>query len=88
LVSIIGLLETKRVDSDTHAGEVVPPHHVAGDRSVAQRRMESVDGETFVRQRVPGVLAYGRLDRIHGPPTGRRVDVVIGEDQVSLSLMR
>ena len=55
---------------------------------VARRGLEGVDGEAFVRQRVPEVLAYGRLDRIYGPPTGRRVDIVLGGDQVSLSLMR
>jgi hypothetical protein len=41
-----------------------------------------------VRERLPEVLAYGRLERLRGPHDGRRADIVFGDDQITLSLHR
>lgn len=55
---------------------------------MARRNAEGIDADRFVRQRLPAVLAEGRLERLYGPAAGRRADIVLGSDQVTLSLSR
>ena len=55
---------------------------------IERRNLEGHDGEAFVRETLPEVLARGRLDRLYGPPNGRRADIVHRGDRVVLSLYR
>jgi hypothetical protein len=58
--------------------------HIAAKRSA----VDGVDGDVWVRERLPEILARGHLQRLYRPPNGRRADIVLGRDQVTLSLMR
>ena len=55
---------------------------------IARRNTEGVDGEGFVRETIPQVLASGSLDKMYGPPNGRRADIVHRGNRVVLSLYR
>ena len=55
---------------------------------IARRGLERVDGEAFVRDVLPDMIARGRLDRVYGAPDGRRADIVLGENKAVLSLYR
>ena len=55
---------------------------------VARRDLEGQDGERFVREIIPEVLARGRLDRVYGPPNGRRADITYQGNRAILSLYR
>ena len=55
---------------------------------IARRDLEGRGGERFAREAVPEILARGKLDRICGPPTGRRADIVFRGNRAVLSLYR
>lgn len=55
---------------------------------VAKRTAEGLDGDRFVREVLPNILAMGRLHRLYGPPAGRRADIVLANYRATLSLMR
>ena len=55
---------------------------------VARRDLEGGGGEQFAREVLPEILARGRLWRIHGPPNGRRAEIVYRGDMAVLSLYR
>ena len=55
---------------------------------IARRDLEGRDGERFAREAVPEILARGKLDRIYGPPNGRRADIVFRGNRAVLSLYR
>ena len=54
----------------------------------AKRGAEGDDGTRFVQERLPQVLAEGRLQRLYGPPDGRRADIAHQGAIVHLSLYR
>lgn len=49
---------------------------------------DAINGEVFVTERVPEILAFGKLQRVYGPPNGRRADITYKDGRVSLSLYR
>jgi hypothetical protein len=55
---------------------------------IARRNADGIDGLAFVRERLPEVLARGRLHRLRGPANARRAEIILGDDQASLSLYR
>jgi hypothetical protein len=55
---------------------------------IARRNLEGLDGERFVREVVPHVLAEGAIVARYGPQGGERVNIVLGNAQATLSLYR
>ncbi|HUF44680.1 MAG TPA: hypothetical protein VMN43_05015, partial [Aestuariivirgaceae bacterium] len=55
---------------------------------VAKRQAEGGDGDAYARNVVPMVLAEGQVSRKYGPRRGRRIDLMLGDDQATLSLHR
>ena len=55
---------------------------------IERRNLEGRDGQRYVREVIPEVIARGRLRKIYGPPDGRRVDIVFRGHQATLSLYR
>lgn len=55
---------------------------------IARRNLEGADGETFVREVIPEVLAKGKLKRLLGPADGRRAILDYKGNQAILSLYR
>ena len=55
---------------------------------IARRNLEGVDGEKFVHDVLPAIVARGRLQRVYGPPNSRRAEIVLGDNKVILSLYR
>jgi hypothetical protein len=58
--------------------------HIVAKRSA----VDGINGNDWVRERLPEVLARGHLVRLSGPGIGRRSEIVLGRDRVLLSLMR
>ncbi len=50
--------------------------------------VEAKHGPEVAREVVPRTLAYGRLDRMYGPPNARRTDIAHEDGKVTLSLFR
>lgn len=55
---------------------------------IARRNLEGANGEEFVRETLPQVLTYGRLESIVGKPDARRAVIRYRDDLVTLSLHR
>ena len=55
---------------------------------IARRNLEGVDGEAFVRDVLPDMIARGQLDQLYGPHYGRRANIVYRGNTASLSLQR
>ena len=55
---------------------------------LARRSLEGADAERFLRDTLPEVLANGKLERVYGPPNGRRADIVFRQSRAVLSLYR
>ncbi len=55
---------------------------------LAKRNSEGLDGERFVREDLPEIIARGSLDRFYGPSNARRADITFRGKRVTLSLFR
>ena len=55
---------------------------------LAKRNSEGIDGERFVREELPEIIAKGRLSRLYGPSNNRRADIVFRNKRVVFVLAR
>ncbi|MCZ4279798.1 hypothetical protein O4H49_03340 [Kiloniella laminariae] len=58
--------------------------HIAEKRTAE----DGIDGLKFVKERLPKILAEGRLTKLYGPENGRRADIETSTELVTLSLKR
>ena len=55
---------------------------------IVRRNLEGIDGERFVREVLPEILAWGRLHRLSRSPNARRAEIIYGPHRALLNLYR